>query len=155
MSPLSELAWLTIVLIGLFCLTALNAALRQYKKKQIKRQPDIGSKLFFYQYFHRWCLPTSRCEELFFVNSLAQHMLRFAYALLSFLLVIQWGWFQDILSISESPLLHYSVGILILLVLFAVQFLVGDYLPKIFGNRYPRLAIRLGSAPSSIFMIIA
>ncbi|WP_068466456.1 hemolysin family protein [Candidatus Protochlamydia phocaeensis] len=152
-----SLALLIILLIGLFCLTAVNTALRRFQKRDNKKLALIGNKLFFYRYFHLIFFRNSEFEELFFASVLAQNIVRFFYAILSLGLLAQLNLIEWIVN-PETHLAQLSInwpaGLLCLLGLFFLYFIVGDYLGRILGGRYPELSMQVCALVASFFMLL-
>jgi putative hemolysin len=144
---------LFVLLVALFCLTAINSAFRRLQKKDSKKQLDALGKLFFYRYIHTSLFPRHDYEGLFFANTCAQNALRFGYALASFFLLSKLGL---LLYSDQSPLMMEWPGALSLVAIFLIFFIFGDYLPRIFGIRYPEMAIKLGAfiASCCLFLIL-
>ena len=148
---------LNILLIGLFCLTAVNTAFRHLQRKESKKQLDLAGKLFFYRYLSRLFFPKHEYEDLYFASILAQNLARFCYAILSLLFLGQLYlvlWTFDPESRSYSFSLNWPSGLLVLLGLFLLLFLLGDSLGRIIGNRYPERTIKLSALIVSCFMVI-
>lgn len=149
---------LSLLLIGLFCLTSLNSVLRRLQRKDLKKKfANIGN-LFFYRKINLFFFPSSELENLFFVSTLAQNILRFLYATVSILILVQTGLLSfgtpSSLPGTSSILLDWPTGTLTFLGLFLLFFLVGDYIPRILGIKYPQAALRLAVIPASFFMLI-
>ena len=147
---------LAIILIGLFCLTATNTTLRLLQKRNITWQHKLG-KYFFYRHVHNAFFPNPPYEEIYFSNTLAQNLLRFAYAILTVIILtstglIQWhGGGESAYSLFS---LQGAVGFFVLLGIFLVFFLLGDYLARIVGSHYPALTIKLCVPLASLFMVL-
>src|SRR5690242_17627088 len=75
---------LFFLIIGLFCLTAINTAFRNLQRKESKKHLQSVGKLFFYRYLSRLFFP-NEYEDLYFASIFAQHFTRFCYAILSLL----------------------------------------------------------------------
>lgn len=147
---------LIILLIGLFCLTAINTAFRHLQRKEAKKQLNLTGKLFFYRYLSRSFFP-NEYEDLYFASILAQNVTRFCYAILSLLFLGQLHlimWSFDPHTQHSSLSLNWPFGFLTLAALFLLLFLIGDSLARIMGNRYPELSIKLAAPLVSCFMVI-
>lgn len=147
---------LIILLIGLFCLTALNTAFRHLQRKEAKKQFNLVGKLFFYRYLSRLFFP-NEYEDLYFASILAQNVVRFLYAIFSLLFLGQLDlamWTTDPQTSYSSLALNWPTGFLTLGALFLLLFLLGDSLARIIGNRYPERVIRLVAPIASCFMIL-
>lgn len=149
---------LILLLIGLFCLATINSVFRRLQKRDLRKQFSSLGKLFFYRPLHLFFFPDHEFETLFFVNTFTQNMLRFFYAIISILLLVQ----AHLLAFAANPtalspsslFLEWPAGILYLVALFLIFFVVGDYLPRIFGIRYPNIAMKLCVIPASLFMLM-
>lgn len=148
---------LIILLIGLFCLVAVNTAFRHLQRKESKKQLDLTGRLFFYRYVSRLFFPKYEYEDLYFASIFAQNAVRFCYTILSLLFL---GQLNLILGIFNPQTQSYAFsfnwpfGILALIGLFFLLFLVGDSLGRIMGNRYPEQSIKIAAPIVSCFMII-
>lgn len=145
------------LLIGLFCLIAVNTAFRHLQRKESKKQLDFAGKLFFYRYLSRIFFPKHEYEDLYFASIFAQNFTRFCYAILSLLFLgyldlILWTFNPNTQSYSFS--LNWPFGFLTLIGLFLLLFLIGDSLGRIMGNRYPESSIKIAAPIVSFFMII-
>jgi putative hemolysin len=148
---------LIILIIGLFCLTAVNTAFRHLQRKESKKQLDVAGKLFFYRYLSRLFFPNHEYEDLYFASVFAQNVTRFCYAILSLLLLGQLQlvmWTFDPQTQGYSFFLNWPLGILTLVGLFLLLFLAGDSFGRITGNRYPEKSIKLSAPIISCFMMI-
>ncbi len=147
---------LLLLLIGLFCLTAVNTALRRLHKRDSKKQLSLTGKLFFYRYLHALFFRNQEIEELFFASTLAQNIVRFAYAIFSLSILVQLklvSWATDPVTQTSFLSINWPAGLLCLVSLFFLFFIVGDYLARIVGSRYPEISIQLCALVSSFFMI--
>jgi CBS domain containing-hemolysin-like protein len=146
-----------VILLGLFTLTGLHHAFRRLQKKDTKKQLDLAQRSFFYRYLHQIFFQQQEYEGLLFATSFTQNMLRFCYAFLSILLLLQ----------THVVLLGYHVetgvsllsidwpfGILSLIGLFFILFIIGDYIPRLLGTRFPEIMIHLCAFPASIFLFL-
>lgn len=148
---------LTVLLIGLFCLTAVNTAFRHLQRKESKKQLNLAGKLFFYRYLSRLFFHQHEYEDLYFASIFAQNVTRFAYAILSLLFLAQLQlvmWHVDGGTQATSVSIHWPLGILALVGLFLLLFIIGDSLGRITGNRYPERSITLTAPIVSCFMVI-
>lgn len=149
---------LSFILIGLFCLTAMNSAARRLRVSQAtKLMNDLGYQ-FFYNSFYKLFFTQHRYEGLLFSNTCTQNILRFVYAILSIILLSYVQLIHmttDPLTMSTSLSISWPAGFALLLGLFLAFFFIGDYLPRLLGVKYPDLAIRIGAPVASIFMVLA
>ncbi len=149
---------LMILLIGLFSLTVINSAFRRLQKRATKKQLQLIGKLFFYRYLHLFCFPKHEYEGLFFATLCAQNILRFLYAIFSLSILTHTTLLTSASnSMVQLPFLfiNWPLGILYLLGLFLIFFILGDYIPRIFGSHHPYLALVLCTPVASLFMLIA
>lgn len=141
-------------LIGTFFLTAVSSALRRIHKRDSKKQLKALGNLFFYRPFHLFFFPEHEYEGLFFATICAQSITRFSYVALSILFLISTPLFE--LDPSGSLVASSWFWLIFsLLSLLLTSFIIGDYLPRIFGTRMPENAIRFCAPVSSIFMLFA
>jgi CBS domain containing-hemolysin-like protein len=148
---------LIVLLIGLFCLTAVNTAFRSLQRKESKKQLDLAGKLFFYRYLSRLFFHQQEYEDLYFTSIFAQNVTRFCYAILSILFLGQLhliGVTFNHETQSTSLSLNWPLGVLGLIGLFLLLFIVGDSLGRITGNRYPERSIRFAAPIVSFFMVL-
>lgn len=148
---------LIFLLIGLFCLTAVNTAFRGLQRKEAKRHLNAAGKFFFYRYLSRIFFHQHEYEDLYFASVFAQNVTRFCYAIVSILFLVQLQlvmWIHDPQSQSSSLSLNWPWGFLSLIGLFLILFIVGDSFARITGNRYPQRSIRLAAPIVSIFMVL-
>ena len=148
---------LVILLIGLFCLTAVNTAFRHLQRKESKKQLDLAGNLFFYRHLLRLFFHQQEYEDLYFTSIFAQNLTRFCYAILSLLVLGQLHiakWTFDPHTQSTSLSLNWPWGLLGLICLFLLLFLVGDSLARIIGNRNPERTITFAAPIVSCFMIV-
>jgi len=148
---------LAILLLGLFCLTAINTAFRALQRKESNKQLNVAGKIFFYRYLSRLFFPKHEYEDLYFASIFAQNLTRFCYAILSVLFLVNWnlaGWVLSPQQQNYSFSLQWPSGIFLLIALFLTLFLVGDFLGRIIGIRFPEFSIKLAAPIVSCFMII-
>jgi putative hemolysin len=141
-------------LVGTFFLTAVSSAFRRIHKRDSKKQLKALGNIFFYRPFHLFFFPEHEYEGLFFATICAQSITRFSYVALSVIFLIstpllEWDQTGNLVAGSWFWL------ILSLLSLLLTSFIIGDYLPRIFGTRMPETAIRFCAPFSSIFMFFA
>ncbi len=139
-------------------MTALNSVFRRLPKRDLKKQLNSIGNLFFYRPLHLLFFPNHEFEAIFFVSTFAQNTIRFCYAIISLLILIQTHIIEIGINSSQgSPSFAYFTqiytGILYLAGMFLLFFIIGDYLPRIFGIRYPNFAIRLCAIPASLCML--
>lgn len=142
-------------LFGSFFLTAVISAFRRTHKKDVQKQIRGLRQFFFYKPFHHFLLPTHEYEGLFFATICAQNIARFGYAACSIAFLLQTGLFHSFQTGVGLNYLDIFWIILCLLALILVSFIIGDYLPRVFGTRFPEKALQIGLPLSSIFLFFA
>ncbi len=148
---------LILLLITLFCLTAVNTAFRRLHRRDAKKQLDLAGKHFYYRYLSGLFFPQQEYEDLYFATILAQNVARFCYTIVSCLMLIKLqfvSWVFDLNAQNASLNLNWPNGLLTLLGLFLLLFLLGDYLARIIGNRYPEFSIRSFAPIVSFVMVL-
>lgn len=148
---------LSILLIGLFCLTAVNTAFRHLQRKESKKQLDLAGRLFFYRYLSRLFFPKHEYEDLYFASIFSQNAARFCYTILSLLFLGQLDlvmWTFNPQNQNYAFSFNWPLGVLALIGLFFLLFLVGDSFGRIMGNRYPESSIKIAAPIVSCFMIV-
>ena len=148
---------LALLLIGLFCLTAINTAFRSLQRKESKKQLNSAGKFFFYRYLSRLFFLQNEYEDLYFASVFAQNVTRFCYAIVSLLILVHLqiiGWSHAPDTNSSSFSLNWPWGFLSLLGFFLLLFIVGDSLARIMGNRYPERSIRVTAPVVSLFLVV-
>lgn len=149
------LALIVFFLAGAFALTALSSSLRRIHKKDLKKQIRSLGRLFFYRGFHQFFFPTQEYEGLFFATLSAQNIARFCYVAAMLTFLAQTNVYHQALAntVAADPLawlwLCLSVFGLIL-----ISFIVGDYLPRLFGMHFPESAMRLCAPVASVYLIL-
>lgn len=144
-----------LFLFGTFFLTAIISAFRRLHKKDIQKHMNALGRLFFYRPFHLALLPNNEYEGLFFTTICAQNLARFGYAACGIIFLSLTELFHPIYEGSSFSNLDIFWIILSLFVLILGSFVVGDYLPRIFGNRFPEKALKVGLPLTSIFLFLA
>jgi len=133
-----------LFLAGMFLLTSLTSAFRRLHKKDSQKQLQT-IPLFPYRRFHLFFFPDLEYEGIFFATLCAQNVSRFAFAALATLFLMtspmpdQWDGLWRALSF---------LGFLLL------SFIIGDYLPRLFGTRLPEQAIRVCAPFASFFLFL-
>lgn len=142
-------------LLGSFFLTTIITAFRRLHKKDALKQIKKTGPFFFYKYIHRYFFSDHEYEGLFFTSICAQNLARFGYVASGIIFISQTEVFQQL---TQSPVMGYSNlfwAILNIFLLILGSFIVGDYFPRLFGNKLPEKALQMGLPISSIFMLIA
>lgn len=138
-----------IFLIGTFLLTAMSSALRRIHKRGAPSQLQALGKSFFYRPLHRIFLPHFEFEGIYFATICAQAIMRFCST--AFILIFLLYQF-DIISQNQPP--EWGYFILSLLVYLIIAFFIGDFMPRMFGSRYPNTTLRFCVPLASIFLIL-
>lgn len=138
---LGAFAFLSIA--GCFCLTALSCALHRLHKKESKKEFKGIASLFVYRKLHRFFFPFQEYEGILFATSTAQALWRVLFIGFSMILLSQ------IVSFSWLSVC------LLLLSLTIVEFIVGEWFPRVIGNYYPNRSVRIFALLSNPFLIIA
>lgn len=149
---------ISIFLIGLFCLTAVNTAFRRLHRKETIKELHGAGKLFFYRKISSLFFPKHEFEDIYLANLFTQNVLRFAYAVFAILLIahtnaIEWSsQLPDNAHFSENT--HWPIVIFYLFIFFFLLFFIGDFLGRIVGNRYPRKSIAIFGVIVSIYITL-
>lgn len=143
---------LFISLAGMFFLTAVNCSLRRLLKKEFKRQTAIGGSSFFYRPLHLYFFPKHENEGLLFATICAQNVLRFCYAVSVMILLASIPFFQVVWEPTHPGVLWLWI-ILTLLGFISLGFIIGDYIPRILGGRYPEASMRTCSPFASFYLV--
>lgn len=152
---ISSLISTIVFLFGTFFLTAVISAFRRIHKRDSKKQIKALGKLFFYRPFHLFFFPSQEYEGLFFASICGQSVTRFFYAASSIIFLLNTDLVHSaILNPSaQSSLTYFLIALIVLLFIF-LSFLIGDYLPRIFGTRSPGMAIMICAPLSSAFLFL-
>lgn len=151
------MALMALLLLGLFCLTAVTTAFRRLQRRGSKKQLDSSGKLFFYRSLSTLFSAKREYEDLYFAAIFAQNVTRFCYAILSLFLIqrfhfIQWN--IDPATQSLTLNINWILSILILAGLFLILFIVGDFLARVIGNHYPEHSIKACAPVVSCFLVL-
>lgn len=139
-----------IFLAGTFFLTAISSALRRIPKKEAKERLQSLGYRFFYRPFHLYFFPHHEFEGIFFASLLALNITRFFYAAAAMGFLLQTSLFQHVeWNWSWLWLLLSALGFLIF------GFIVGDYLPRLLGTRFPEATLRICTFFASFFLYLA
>jgi putative hemolysin len=144
-------------LAGSFFLTAFISAIRCLNRREAREEFIALKGLFFYRPFHLFFFPEKEYEGIFFGSIVAQNLCRFCFAAASVFFLSQTKTFQDIFFSPrpEEPI-EFSIFWVILnfLGFTILSFIVGDYIPRIFGTIVPKSALYLASPITSIFLFL-
>jgi putative hemolysin len=141
-------------LLGAFFLTATIAAFRRLNKKDSLKQIKEARKTFFYYPLHHYFFPHHEYESLFFASSCALNLARFGYVASGVILLLQTNLVKG-LPLEISPNIDAFWLALCFITLIFGSFVIGDYLPKIFGTRLPENALKISLPFSSIYLYLA
>lgn len=150
-------ALLIFLLLGLFCLTAVNTAFRGLQRKETKKLLNSAGKFFFYRYLSRLFFHHKEYEDLYFASVFAQNVTRFCYAIVSLLILVHLKlimWTYDAQTETSSLSLNLPWGLLSLIGLFLLLFIIGDSLGRITGNRYPERSVLLTAPIVSLYLVL-
>lgn len=146
-------------LIETFFLTALTSAFRRIHKRDSKKQILAAGRLFFYRPFHLYFFPQQEYEGLFFSTVCAQNLARSAYVASAVVFLMATPLFPNDSEVHQIPFSSNDFRLfwitLSSIALFLVSFLIGEYLPRILGMRFPEKMLRFSTPFSSIFMFLA
>lgn len=140
-------------LFGSFFLTAVISALRRLHKKDAQKLIHTSTSFFFYKPFHHFFFPDHEYEGLFFSALCAQNLARFGYVACGMVFLLQTELFRD--QNYELNYLNLFWIVLCIFTLILGSFILGDYLPRVFGTRLPEKALQIGLPFSSIFLFLA
>lgn len=139
-------------LTGVFLLTALGTALRRLHVQESKKQFQGTRRFFWYRPFHLMFFPDQEFEGIFFASICAQNIARFGYALCAYLFLSHTTVFHEA-SLGQGFSIFWVV--MAILGFIILGFVIGDFLPRIFGTKMPDTAIHLCAPPASLYMFFA
>lgn len=147
-----------IFLSAIFFLTSINSAFRRIHKRDAQKQLKALNNLFFYRRFHLFFFPKHEYEGVLLASLCTQNVARFCYAASAFAIISHTEFFYG--TITGVDTTHYeNYGAWIALILCTLGFIftsifIGDYLPRIFGTRFPETALRLSAPFASFFLML-
>lgn len=145
-------------LLGTFFLTAMTSAFRRIQKRDSKKQILASGRMFFYRPLHLYFFPDQMFEGLFFAATCAQNIARYCYVAFSVLFFLETPLFHTHTTI-QSVSTEYDFSLfwitLTILAFLLISFILGEYLPRILGMRFPEKMMRFCAPFSSIFMFLA
>lgn len=147
MTPLSLLFLTILFLLGTAILGAISSAFRKLRLQDLNY--DASGKYFFYKPFHLLFFPEFEYESILCAVISGQNITRFAYALTGFFLI------SDLVGLLDSNALPHFWLFCGILGLITASFLLGDYLPRILGARFPNQTTQYGTPIASLFLFIA
>lgn len=146
-------------LLGTFFLTALTSAFRKIHRRDSAKQFNASGKWFFYRPFHRYFFPEHAYEGLYFSAVCAQNIARYCYVASALIFLsatpLFHSWFAN--GQIEHTEFDYSIFWITLSIItfLLISFVIGEYLPRILGMRFPEKTLRFCTPFSSIFMFLA
>lgn len=145
-------------LLGTFFLTALTSAFRRIQKRDWKQLVTTGNWLF-YRSFHLYFFPQHEYEGLFFAAVCAKTIARCCYGAAAVVFLIGTPLFEeplvsDLLVPSTYDFRLFWV-ILSSFLLLMIAFVLGEYIPRMLGTRFPETMLRFCAPFSSIFMFVS
>lgn len=144
---------LFIFLAATFLLIAFKTAFSRLQRKDTKRILNSLGKKFFYRSLHLHFFPNRGDEGIYFALTCAVTITRFCYALVvAFLLVAMGGLLIDP---AGELILSFPSGFFSALAFLLLFLIVGDFLPRLLGNRYPEAVIVRTAGFTSFFMLLA
>lgn len=126
------------------------SAMRTLQKKESKKTLNTGH-LFFYRPFHLFLFPNREYETLFFAAICAQNIARFGFAAFATAFLSQTDLFETASVDSGSRILI----ILSFIFFLFISFLIGDYIPRIVGTRFPQRTLRFAAPFASLFLFLS
>lgn len=145
-----------LFLLGIALLTAINSTFRAIDKKSWEKQLSLLGNRFFYKRVHTYFFPENVYEGLFFAITCTQSITRFFYASSTLLFLLSSSIAHETTADgTQSPLFAYTEFFLLLVGTLLIYFAVGDYIPRIFGTRYPETALRLFAPIASFFLLLS
>lgn len=146
-------------LFGTFFLTALTSAFRKIHKRDSKKLIIATGKWFFYRPFHLYFFPEHEYEGLFFAAVCAQNIARCCYVASAVIFLLGTPLFNHELLQHQPLNPNYDFNIfwitLTSIVFLLVSFIIGEYLPRILGMRFPENMFHFCTPFSSLFMFLA
>lgn len=147
-----------LFLLGTFLLTALCSAFRSIHKRGSEKQLDNLGNKFFYRPLHARFFPDNEYEGLFFAATCSQNTTRFFFAATAISFLYNSSIVQRLITeaeVSQNANITYTELALLLIGFLVLSFVIGDYIPRIFGTHYPEKALKLCAPCSSIFLILS
>lgn len=142
-------------LVGSFFLTAMVTALSTLSKRDVKEQFKALRNIFYYRPLHLYFFPEKEYEGLFFATIVAQNFARFCFAAFSTIFLYQTELVQEAIYFNSEDLNFDIFWIALIFFSFIlISFLIGDYFPRIFGTRLPKIVLSLSVPITSIFQFL-
>lgn len=124
-------------------------AFRRGPIKETIRHLDEAGNFFFYRKFHDYFFPQYEFEGIFFATICAENVVRFLYAAAAIAFLTE-------TQLLQQPLTPLSIFWIILNIFgfMLASFILGDYLPRLFGTRMPEKAIGFCAPVASLFLFL-
>lgn len=136
-------------LIGAFFMQAVASGFRTLEHTRSTEELRAMENFFVYRAFQRIFFGHQELEVLFFCISCTKELVRFGLAIGAILLIV-------------GLLLSFPVGIGLVIgaIVIAIGCLIGalilgDFLPRYWGLRFPLTALRVGAPMASLYLMIA
>lgn len=158
MSQIMLLFLTTLFLAGTFLLTTLSSALRSFHRKGSQKTLDALGSHFFYRSVHLKFFPENEHEGIYFAATCAQNTTRFLYVLFAVAFVYETDFFQQLSGHESSGLstpIYYLWLIVSMVGFILLSFLIGDYIPRIWGTRNPVQSLAFSAPGSSVFLLFS
>ncbi len=131
------------------------SAFRRTPRSEATQILDEEGRLFFYRPFHRYFFPENEYEDLFFATLCAENVVRFCYGASAIIFLSQTQIFQSYFLPGETATYYASFWLIMNLLGFILaSFILGDYLPRIFGTRMPEKALSFCAPITSVFLFL-
>ena len=134
----------------------MNVAFGRMHFQGLKLEGSL--KHFFYRPFHLYFLPEQEYEGLLCATLSAQNITRFFYAFFTLFFLLSVNFFRVESSPLDHPPLYDMAKMWVVLAIFGfvlASFIIGEYIPRILGTRFPEKIIKFCAPVSSIFMLFA
>lgn len=144
-------------LTGTFFLTSINSVFRRIHRKDAKKQLKALGNLFFYRRFHLYFFPQHEYEGVFLATLCTQNVIRLAFAVSAFGFLSETPFFHQLFVLDDADPSTYLDWLALIssgLCLLFTSIFVGDYLPRIFGTRFPGTALRISAPFASFFLVL-
>lgn len=136
-------------LAGAFCLTATICAFRRTTRSESMVHIESAGNLFYYQKVHGWLFDANQHTGIFFATICAENIVRFCYGATAIIFLSQTQVFQD----QTSPFTIFWLCLNLIGFILA-SFILGDYLPRMFGTRMPEKAVSFCAPVTSFFLLL-
>lgn len=103
---------------------------------------------FFYRKIHQFFFPEAIYDGLYFSLVCAENVTRFLFAASAIAFLVHTNIVANYSFYSPFWITLNLIGLILII------FLIGDYLPRIFGTRLPQRALTIGGPLASIMMLV-